>query len=203
MVGGSIVSMDQIPDFRPDLDTAQRWVAGLITAVEPDQLDSPTPCTEYDVRGLIQHIAALPAKVTAVATGDNPRALPSQVAIDAEGVGERYLEEAREASGAWADDALLTTTLTAPWGPAPGGIAVGAFVMETVAHGWDLAVATGQNPEADPALVAKARAVGEKALADAPRGPGMPFGAPVDAPAGSGPTTQLAAFLGRSWSPAG
>lgn len=198
-VGGSIISMDQIPDFRPDLDTAQTWVADLISAVRPDQLDSPTPCTEYDVRGLLQHISALPAKVTAVATGGNPRELPSQVAIDEEGVGERYREEAAAALGAWGDDALLTTTLTAPWGPAPGGAALGGFVMETVAHGWDLAVATGQDPEADPALAAKAHAIGEHALAEAPRGSGMPFGDPVEAPAGAGPTTRLAAFLGRSW----
>lgn len=201
MVSGSIVSMEQTPDFRPDLAAAQSWVAGLINAVDPDQLDSPTPCTDYDVRGLIQHIAALPAKVAAVAAGDNPRTLPSQVAIDGDGVGERYREEGQAALGSWADDALLTTTLTAPWGPAPGGIAVGGFVMETIAHGWDLAVATGQDPEADPALTAKARAIGEKALAGAPRGPGMPFGVPVEAPAGAGPTTELAAFLGRSWSP--
>jgi uncharacterized protein (TIGR03086 family) len=191
--------MDQLPDFRPDLDAAQSWVTDLISAVSPAQLDAPTPCAEYDVRGLLQHISALPAKIAAVATGGNPRELPSQVAIDEDGVGQRYGEEAGAALGAWADDALLSTTVTAPWGPAPGAAALGGFVMETVAHGWDLAVATGQDPEADPALAAKAHAIGERALAEAPRGSGMPFGTPVEAPAGAGPTTRLAAFLGRSW----
>jgi uncharacterized protein (TIGR03086 family) len=191
--------MDQLPDFRPDLDAAQSWVTDLISAVSPAQLDAPTPCAEYDVRGLLQHISALPAKIAAVATGGNPRELPSQVAIDEDGVGQRYGEEAGAALGAWADDALLSTTVTAPWGPAPGAAALGGFVMETVTHGWDLAVATGQDPEADPALAAKARAIGEHALAEAPRGPGMPFGVSVEAPVGAGPTTQLAAFLGRSW----
>lgn len=191
--------MDQLPDFRPDLDAAQSWVTDLISAVSPAQLDAPTPCAEYDVRGLLQHISALPAKIAAVATGGNPRELPSQVAIDEDGVGQRYGEEAGAALGAWTDDALLSTTVTAPWGPAPGAAALGGFVMETVTHGWDLAVATGQDPEADPALAAKARAIGEHALAEAPRGPGMPFGVSVEAPVGAGPTTQLAAFLGRSW----
>lgn len=191
-----------MPDFRPDLHAAQTWVAGLIEGVAPDQLEDPTPCTDYDVRGLIQHIAALPAKVVAIAEGGDPRELPGQVSIDGDEVGRRYGQEAADALDRWADDNLLTTTLTAPWGPAPGGMAIGGFVMETVAHGWDLAVATGQDHEADPALVAKARAVGERALAQAPRGPGLPFDVPVEAPADAGPTTELAAFLGRSWEPA-
>ncbi|WP_435201176.1 TIGR03086 family metal-binding protein [Janibacter sp. GS2] len=194
--------MDQVPDLRPDLAAAQSWVAGLIAAVRPDQLGRPTPCREYDVRGLLEHVSTLPGKVTAVAEGNDPRALPSQAPIDPVTVAENYRTAARSAGDDWADDALLTTTLTAPWGPAPGGLVVGGFVMETIAHGWDLAVATGQDPEADPGLVATARVVAEQALTDAHRGPGMPFGPRVDPPAGAGPTTQLAAFLGRSWSPA-
>lgn len=191
--------MDQLPDFRPDLDAAHTWVAGLIDAVRPDQLDSPTPCTEYDVRGLLEHVCALPAKVTAVAEGDNPRDRPTQVDIDPGSVADDYRRGARTAMDHWSDDALLSTTLTAPWGPAPGALAVGGFVMETVTHGWDLAVATGQDPEADPALAATSQAIAEQALGDAPRGPDLPFGERVDPPADAGPTTRLAAFLGRSW----
>lgn len=193
--------MDQIPDFRPDLDAAQTWMADLITAVHPDQLDAPTPCTDYDVRGLVQHIAALPAKLAAMSAGDNPRELPMQVAIDGDGVGAAYRADARAALDRWTDD-LLTETVTAPWGPAPGGIALGGFVMETVAHGWDLAVATGLEEEADPELATTAHRIGEQALDGAPRGEGLPFGEEVEPPAGAGPTTRLAAFLGRSWPPA-
>lgn len=191
-----------MPDFRPDLDAAQTWVAGLIAGVRPDQLDAPTPCTDYDVRGLLEHIAALPAKLTAVAEGEDPLGLPTQVDIDPGTAAADYGDDARTAMGRWADDALLTATLTAPWGPAPGGIAVGGFVMETVAHGWDLAVATGQDPEAEPAVVGRAQVIAEQALSDDMRGPDMPFGHRVDAPDDAGPTGQLAAFLGRSWSPA-
>ena len=191
-----------MPDFRPDLDAAQTWVAGLIAGVRPDQLDAPTPCTDYDVRGLLEHIAALPAKLTAVAEGDHPLDLPTQVDIDPGTVADDYRGDARAAMDRWADDDLLTATLTAPWGPAPGGIAVGGFVMETVAHGWDLAVATGQDPEADPAVVGRAQVIAEQALSEDMRGPDMPFGPRVDAPEDAGPSGQLAAFLGRSWSPA-
>lgn len=123
------------------------------------------------------------------------------MAIDADGAGAAYRADAQEALGRWADDDLLTATLTAPWGPAPGGLALGGFIMETVAHGWDLAVATGLDPEADPDLAATALGIGEQALDGVPRGPELPFGEAVEPPPDAGPTTRLAAFLGRSWPP--
>lgn len=189
----------QMPDFRSDLDTAQRWLAGLMGEVRPDQLSAPTPCSEYDVKALLEHVASHPAKLTAIAEGGDPRQLPDRAGISAEHPGTDYLERASAALGVWSDDALLTRTVTAPWGAAPGGMALGGFVMETIAHGWDLAVATGQDSEADPAVVGTAQAIAERALTDAGRGAGLPFGDRVEPRADAGPTERLAAFLGRTW----
>ncbi|WP_459547429.1 TIGR03086 family metal-binding protein [Nocardia sp. X0981] len=191
--------MTRIPDFRADLAAAHEWVAGLMTGVGPDGWTAPTPCPDYDVRALLRHLSCHPAKIAATATGADPRPLPAHADIDENRPGEDYLERAIAALDRWSDDTLLTRTLTAPWGAAPGGLAVGGYLMETVAHGWDLAVATGQPAEADPALVAKARAVAEQALSGGFRGSGAPFGAVVEPRAEAGPTEQLAAFLGRSW----
>lgn len=190
--------MTQIPDFRADLAAAQEWVAGLLAAVPADRWNAPTPCTEFDVRALLEHLSCHPAKLAATATGADPRVLPSRADIDTERPGEDYLKRSSAALAHWADDALLTRTLIAPWGEAPGGLAVGGYLMETVAHGWDLAVSIGQPAEADPALVAKAQAIADRALSDAFRGPGSPFGVRVEPPAGAGPTERLAAFLGRN-----
>ncbi|WP_280463846.1 TIGR03086 family metal-binding protein [Nocardia carnea] len=190
--------MTQIPDFRADLAAAHQWVAGLMNAVRPEQWAASTPCTDFDVRALLEHLSCHPAKITATATGGDPRPLPARADIDENHPGADYLKRATAALDEWADDSLLTRTVTAPWGEAPGGLALGGYLMETVAHGWDLAVATGQDPEADPALVAKAQAVADRALSDASRGPGAPFGPRLDPPAEAGPTERLAAFLGRS-----
>lgn len=191
--------MTQIPDFRADLAAAQEWVAGLMAGVRPGQWDAPTPCADYDVRALLEHLSCHPAKIAATADGADPRPLPARTQIDENRPGEDYLKRSTAALARWSDNTLLTRTLIAPWGEAPGGLAVGGYLMETVAHGWDLAVATGQNAEADPALVAKARAIADRALADAFRGPGSPFGSVVEPRAAAGPTERLAAFLGRSW----
>lgn len=191
--------MTQIPDFRSDLAAAHEWVAGLMTGVRPGQWSDPTPCAEFDVRALLEHLSCHPAKIAATAHGGDPRQLPSHAPIDTGRPGEDYLRRALSALDQWADDALLTRAVTAPWGEAPGGLALGGYLMETVAHGWDLAVATGQHPEADPALAAKAQAVADRALSAAFRGPRSPFGEPVSPAPGAGPTGRLAAFLGRAW----
>lgn len=190
--------MTQIPDFRSDLAAAQQWVAVLMDGVRPDQWGDPTPCTEYDVRTLLEHFSCHPAKLSAIARGGDPRPLPALVAIDLERAGEDYLKRATAALDEWADDTLLTRTVIAPWGAAPGGLAVGGYLMETVAHGWDLAVATGQDAEADPVLVAKAQGIAERALTDAFRGPSLPFGHRVTPREAAGPTERLAALLGRT-----
>ncbi|WFR72435.1 TIGR03086 family metal-binding protein [Prescottella defluvii] len=98
----------------------------------------------------------------------------------------------------WADDALLDTVVTVPWGRVPGRAAVFAYLNETLVHGWDLAVATGQPAEADPVLAATALAVAERAIPEAPRGGPIPFGPVVKPAEGAGPTERLANWSGRA-----
>ena len=44
--------MDVVTTFERVLDTTSQ----VIDRVEPDQLGNPTPCTEWDVRAVINHI---------------------------------------------------------------------------------------------------------------------------------------------------
>ncbi len=50
------MSENQPLDPRPRYARAREQMAGLIALVGPEQLDAPTPCTEYDVRLLLTHI---------------------------------------------------------------------------------------------------------------------------------------------------
>lgn len=190
--------MELTTDPRDDLVAAQRWVTTLLAGTTAAQADDPTPCTDYDVQALAEHLHAVSAKLQAMGTGGNPLDLPDRVPLElGDGAAETYAAGAAAAMAVWADDAVLTGTVTAPFGPAPGALAAASFVMETVTHGWDLATATGQDPEADPAVVATAQAVAEGAVGDGPRPAHLPFEDPVAPPVGAGPTTRLAAYLGR------
>ena len=82
-------------------------------------------------------------------------------------------------------------------GKVPGRIAVSGYVQEILAHGWDLARATGQPTELDPELASWVLAVARRILPPEPRGGEIPFGPVVPVPPDAGPYAQLAGWLGR------
>ena len=85
-----------------------------------------------------------------------------------------------------------------PWGVVPGAAALGMYVNETLVHGWDLAVATGQpaeSPTRSSPQVAFQAARGSS-RAD-PRFDGVPFGPVVEPRDGAGTTERLANWSGH------
>jgi uncharacterized protein (TIGR03086 family) len=80
----------------------------------------------------------------------------------------------------------------------PGRGAVGAYTSETLVHGWDLAVATGQDSEADPELAEAVLALARWAIPAEPRGGHVPFAQPVEPAAGAGATERLANWSGHA-----
>lgn len=186
-----------IPDLRPQLAASQEWIATLIDGISPDQLSNPTPCGQYDVRGLLEHLLAVQLRVQQIGESGELDNAPAQLPLPDDDIAAAFREAATKASDAWRDDERLTATVSPPFGTMPGGAAIGGYVSEHVTHGWDLATATGQNAEADPALAAVAMGAMQKALPDGPRD-GLPFG-PAVAPADdAGPTERLANWTGRT-----
>jgi uncharacterized protein (TIGR03086 family) len=186
-------------DPRPVYDGATAWVLGLLRAVRQDQQHLPTPCEEFDVRTLSSHLIGTVGRVIAIAeTGDAETAPAIAPEHDADTF-ERLAAQARQI---WADDALLAKPVKAPWGEAEGRIALWCYANEALVHGWDLAVATGQHSEADPALVEPVAAVVNQFIPAEIRVPGVPFAAVVESRTDAGPTERLANWSGhasRSW----
>src|SRR6185436_12961263 len=57
-------------DPRPLFTTAVQTALPVIANVRPDQLDLPSPCFEYDVRGLMAHLVFVLHRVAALGRGD-------------------------------------------------------------------------------------------------------------------------------------
>lgn len=185
-----------LPDLRPQLTRAQQWVQTLITRVTADQLGNPTPCDDFDVRTLIGHLYTGARRTEAMATGLSAQTVPfvSDLPDDDLGAGYRDVIEASRRAWAAAD---LRAPVTAPWGRAPGAVAVGLYLQEALSHGWDLAVATGQPSEADQDLAEAALVVGRQALPAEPRGGNIPFGPVIESTPDATPTERLVNWTGR------
>ncbi|HNE76169.1 MAG TPA: hypothetical protein PK623_14770, partial [Microthrixaceae bacterium] len=95
----------------------------------------------------------------------------------------------RDVEQAWADPALLERPTTLPWGTFPGREVLDVYTNEMVIHTWDLATATDQHPEWDPAVLEASLAVMHAQLPIPVRAPiweaiyaGMPAEVPRDIP---------------------
>lgn len=183
-------------DPRPAYAAATDWVRVLLEGVTDDMLRLPTPCDEFDVRALAQHLGAVGLRAVALA---EVATVEGQPFLADDFSAEAYGATRERAIAAW-DVAPLDREVTVPWGTVPGFAALGMYVNETLVHGWDLAVATGQPAEfPDDAIAEAALAVAEATLPAQIRGlDEVPFGPVVTPHDGAGPTERLANWNGRS-----
>lgn len=141
----------------PDLHAAAQQVTALLPGVRDDALDARTPCPDYSVAGLLDHFMGLTiafrdaaAKVKGPANGGAPE--PSDNQLDPDWRTElpkrlAAMADAWQQPGAW-DGITEVGGVTLP------ATSIGMFGLnELVIHGWDLAHATGQPYDGDPASV--------------------------------------------------
>jgi uncharacterized protein (TIGR03086 family) len=167
----------------------------LIAGVQPDQWALPTPCEEWDVRALVEHILGWMEVFDAGANGGAFEGDPADYRLgdDPAGAFRASAESMVEGWRAGGKDRTVRLTM----GELPASMAFDMTLMEYMTHGWDLATATGQpvpftDAEAEDVL---ARARGT--LKPEYRGPDTAMGEETEAPAGASACTRLAAFMGR------
>ncbi|MEW2121522.1 TIGR03086 family metal-binding protein [Streptomyces sp. NPDC005474] len=140
-----------------DLGPQARTVARLAERVTDEQLTAGTPCPEYAVRHLLGHVSGLAVafrdaarKDLGATTDTSPGSVVPDIAADWRETLPKALDELADA---WRDPAAWTGETRAGGVPLPGAVAAAVAVDELVVHGWDLARATGQEYEPDPAAV--------------------------------------------------
>jgi uncharacterized protein (TIGR03086 family) len=175
------------------LDATREVVAG----VGSDQWADPTPCDDWDVRTLVNHIvsgnlwaAELGAGRTIEEVGDR---LDGDV-LDEYPTGA-YDISAGVAAAVFRRPGAMEAPCAVSYGPVPGEVYCGHRTMDVVIHGWDVAQATGQDTTIAPELVEACFEIVEPQL-DLLIASGM-FNTDVKAPAGADRQTQLLAILGR------
>nr|WP_083466453.1 TIGR03086 family metal-binding protein [Kibdelosporangium sp. MJ126-NF4]CTQ93806.1 hypothetical protein [Kibdelosporangium sp. MJ126-NF4] len=132
-------------------------VIDVVNGIKPDQLGAPTPCSDYDVSKLINHLLYWGPSLDGAARKEivpPPTAPESEVDVPGDWQPKLVAHFERLAE-AWSDPAAWEGT-THMGGPTelPAALVGGMVAGEIVVHGTDLARATGQPLEFDEALLA-------------------------------------------------
>lgn len=133
-----------------DLDPPARELVTLVAGVTDDQLSASTPCAEYSVGDLLDHLVGLTQAFTDAATKSPPpggsTSPPPRGSTAHLDPAWRTLLPARLAAlvAAWRDPAAWQGTMEAGGVRLPAEVMGTVVVGELVLHGWDLAGATGQ-----------------------------------------------------------
>jgi uncharacterized protein (TIGR03086 family) len=182
-------------DVTTQLELLGPHLGRVVAGITADQLDTATPCADFDVRGVLEHMIGGATAFAAAFRGETPREhdLGDPLGSFAGALGD--LVASITAPGA------LDRTIAAPFGTVPGETFARFVVLDGLVHGWDLATATGQPYEPPAELVEAVDEFAHQVL-DGLRDGGA-FAAPVTAPADATGLEQLVAYTGRRPEPAG
>lgn len=178
------------------LDRALATTGRIVAGVAGDQWGDPTPCAEWDVRQVANHLVGGLSIFALQLDGQD-------YAVDHDGhdwlgadPSASYAAAAGADRAAWRRPGADATVFDLAFGNVPAPMAVVVHLTEVVVHGLDIAVATGQEDLADePAaagLLATMHAMGTEVF----RVPGI-FGPEVAAAEGDPAHRRLLAYLGR------
>ena len=182
-------------DIVTTLEKSANATATVAQGVRPDQFDSPTPCSEWTVEELMNHLIGSLEYFTARAEGA-PAGRPQSAPKTTYDQTVAHLQSAAVATAeAWRRPGALEQTIDTGAGKMPGSAMATLVASEMLTHGWDLAKATGQKMPADDVDVEPILEGMKKTLKPEARKPG--FGPEVQPKPDAAPIDQLAAFLGR------
>jgi uncharacterized protein (TIGR03086 family) len=170
---------------------AQDVFAGILANVGPDQFGASTPCSEWTIRDLIEHVIGGNEYVGRWAdTPVEPQARPDDVIA-------AHRTAAAAAQGIFAAPDGMSTMFNLPFGQLPGQVFVGIRTADVLTHAWDLAAASGQSTDLDPELASEQLAAVRAFVGPEFRGPDKLFRDEQPCSSERPPADQLAAFLGR------
>lgn len=186
------------PDAPPtdELASAEATLGVLQQVLHPvarDDLSKSTPCSEYDVAQLTDHLLN---SITVIG-GAVGAQFPDRDTSDS--VERQVIAAARPALDAWHRRGLDGSVMLAR-NEMSARVAVGILSIEFLVHAWDYAMATGRDVDVPDSLAEYVLGLAKKIITPQGR-TNVGFDPPVEVPADAGALDRLIAFTGRK--PAG
>lgn len=182
------------------LDLLSRADDGFIqrlALVRPAQWAAPTPCQEWDVRALVNHVVGAKRRYTMLLHGATTDEAEATRAVDHLGGGPvaSFAAAAAELKAAFGEPGALARTACHRTGERTGSQLLGNQVLDVAVHTWDLARAIGAGESLDPDVVAFALTLDDPFEAGRQLGAFAPL--PGVAPAGREAQARLLYLSGR------
>jgi uncharacterized protein (TIGR03086 family) len=191
-----------------DLSPAARRLGDLVSSAPDDLLDAPTPCPAYTLGDLLEHVGGAASAFTGAAAKDLGEVTSQGPSGDASRLGDdwrtRIPRDLAILADAWRDPGAWTGMTKAGGVDLPGQVAGLVALDELVVHGWDVARATGQAYDVDPASLEAVKAFvsqfSEPGMEEARAGL---FGPVVEVPEDAPLLDRVIGLTGRdpAWSP--
>ncbi len=183
-----------------DLMPAATTLGRVVQQIPDERLGDPTPCPDFTVGDLVEHVGGLALAFTAAARKDLGAYTDSPPEPDAARLTSdwrtRIPADLLALAAAWREPDAWTGMTRAGGVDLPGEVGGLVALDEIVLHGWDLAVATGRPFEVDPDLLGAVHGFVASFGSDPQARNGL-FGPIVEVPSGAPLLERVVGLAGR------
>jgi len=176
---------------------AMESTRAYLDAVKTDQWQGSTPCSEWDVKQVANHIIGENLWAAELFHGKTIGEVGNRLDGDLTGAdpAAAYAASVEAATPAVSAPGAMQATCHLSFGDYSGSDYAAQLFMDLLVHGWDIATATGQAARLDPELVQACLPIAEQ-LTSQFRSAGV-FGENLAVDADADAQTKLLALLGR------
>jgi uncharacterized protein (TIGR03086 family) len=182
------------PDSPPtdELDSAEATLKVLrhvLHSIATDDMSRQTPCTEFDLTQLTDHLLNSITVIGGAVDAEVPRR------DEADSVERQIIAAARPTLDAWHRHGLDGMVMVGP-NEAPAAVMAGVLSIEFLVHAWDYAMAMGRDVDATDSLAEYVLELAHEIITPEGR-TNVGFHQPVDVPEDASTLDQLIGFTGR------
>lgn len=149
---------DDVVDVLEMLGKSTAWASAKVRGTDPTQRRRPTPCAQWVVGQLLQHILGGARLYRVIADGGYTDAAREEIRRETLDDDPAAAYDAARARliGAFSTPGVLERKLKSHHGEQPGAALCALIACDQLIHGWDLAVSTGQDAQMPTDLIAPA-----------------------------------------------